>query len=211
MIKPLISFIVIITLFGCTTTPDEKLNQVPKQSSPRHQIHYLYAHIVLPRLFLFKPEQTLALIETDGNNFLRFILDDLQKNIKIDEKLDSSKLTYSIMKEDKYKLVIITLPQPLVSPEAYYVAMVVPNKGYNRDSRYFTLEKIADSGEKQLDSFFCEWTSKLHKNYGIGLVNPPTIDDFLLLIRQFMEKTATQLDGILTKNKHHFLKSKDST
>lgn len=206
MIKRFISFAVITILFGCTTAPQEKLNEASKNQktiqsssfSPRHQIHYLYAHKVLPGLFLLKPQQTIALLEQEGIQFLRFILDDLQRELKNDDKLDISELKYSVIREANHKLFIIKLPQPIDSPEAYYVAMVEKKTGSSREYRYFTLEKTAAYGnqDQRLDTFFCEWTPRLHKNYGIGSINPPTKEDFLSLIRQVMEKTpAASLPG----------------
>ena len=217
MIKILISFAISLILSACTrVTPipavqetplhaiQENTSPTPKPSLLRHKIHYFYAHKILPNLFLSDPQKTIKYIEQDGNKFLQQILVQFQSKIKREDQLDISELTYSLIEEESYKVFLIQLPYPLVSPEAYYVGMVVNNIGYDREYRYFTLEKTPNyKGQKgKLDNFFCEWTSQAHRNYGIGLSNPPSKDDFLLLIRHLMKNTQKKLKALQVRTTH---------
>lgn len=72
--------------------------------------------------------------------------------------------------DNGYRISIVTLPKPCLSPEAYMVAIVhkegdpLPYNGERGNARYFTLEYTG----KGMAPVICEWDNEEHCNYGEG-------------------------------------------
>ena len=123
-----------------------------EMENPPH--HYHLAHIALSQICFADPYRFFIMMLRDrGKPFLR----DLWKQVRAncDKKGQPSFsiedliiTTYSLK---GYPTIFITMPEPQVMPEAYYVAVVLlisEDKLYQADDhpqvRYFTLEKSMD-------------------------------------------------------------------
>ena len=134
-------------------------------------LHYAYVHLGL-RSFIFKEQEFFTKVFYAGprnmSGFLRQFWDNLREDhqelnerdievLEDDFSLSVSKLTNG---ED---LLLIKLPRPNNSPEAFYIGVVI-SKGL----RYFTLELGKDIFNGNSDTFVvCEWKEDgQHMNYG---------------------------------------------
>ncbi len=130
--------------------------------------HYKFAHKVLKDAFF---EDRVSLVETILNSE-----DDLRglwyavgkyyaEHYEGIEELDGSDLSIVVKEfEDKF-FIMIQMPIPIESPEAYFVGLVIPLKNIN-EARYITLEYGEEDNFKY--TVLCEWTEDTHLNLGEG-------------------------------------------
>lgn len=124
--------------------------------------HYLFSHMILPKLLFENPQQLVEKLLTHGKTFLITLWDTCADKISgIKEKIPSSGLDCKIIKvKDNISIILISLPKPLKSTEAYLTAIVYrQNKLFlNRQkgiARYITLERTIGNGDNT--AVLCEW------------------------------------------------------
>ena len=124
--------------------------------------HYLFSHVILPKLLFENPQQLVEKLLTHWKTFLITLWDTCANEISgIKEKIPSSGLDCKIIKvKDNISIILISLPKPLKSTEAYFTAIVyrpkklflIKQKGI---ARYITLERTIGNGDKT--AVLCEW------------------------------------------------------
>jgi hypothetical protein len=135
--------------------------------------HYFFAHRMLPALFNNNPDEFVEYLRRDRTNVLRAMWTHAGSELEPNERVMALGLDGEIREiEDQTTIVLITLPEPEVSPEAYFVAAAYRAATVTGEAlvRYFTLER-RQPGEDQRP-FVCEWVGTgLHRIRG-GLPSP---------------------------------------
>ena len=87
--------------------------------------HKIFENEVLPSLFHDTPEQFIRLLQREGTRFLQFYWAEAGKKIPPGEHTTSYGLKFSIEQPTRHMtVVLVTLPEPQVEGEAYYVALI---------------------------------------------------------------------------------------
>lgn len=121
--------------------------------NPRRR-HYVFAHRAIPQIVAAHGER---FVEDMRGPHAASLLARLWDEIG-GEPMDAPTVAVKELKGGA-PFVLITMPEPENTPEAYYVGVV--------DGRCFTLERgVTTTGETQ--TFLCEWADGKHVNYGPG-------------------------------------------
>ena len=140
--------------------------------------HYIFGHQALRQIFFNHPHALLSALMSRREELLKKIWDDIGEDFEEGEgnnvRLSSDGLTCSLHDIGADAMtIIVSLPPPEESPEAYLVGLVFRPPGDLPDSdkgiqRYITLELGMDlrGGEKR--TVLCEWTAEMHLNMGDG-------------------------------------------
>lgn len=153
--------------------------------------HYIFAHKVLPKMFFDDPEKFLDIVAHYGNHFLKWLWADVGERIKGGNGIPIEGLNHRIIKrENGLMVVVIVLPMPVVTPEAYFVAAAYRSASASHPEpmvRFITLERSRLPEEGREDTFLCEWTrDEAHLNYGKGC--KPDIESFVVAILALLEQ-----------------------
>jgi hypothetical protein len=135
--------------------------------------HYFFAHRFLPAVFYNDPEEFVDYLRRDTTNVLRAVWTSAGSDLELDERLTPLGLGCEIRDlEDQTAIVLITLPEPEVSPEAYFVAAAYRSAAVSGEAlvRYFTLE-CRQPGDDQTP-FVCEWVTTEFHCIRSGLPSP---------------------------------------
>lgn len=161
-----------------------------KQTAPRRIQHYKFAHEIL-RDYFFKDRNTLLDSLLSSEDILRSFWTDVGKyyaeNFEGVEELDGSEIRISHMEYSDTHFVIIQLPQPEQSPEAYFIGLILPHNNEG-DGRYITLE-YGDDEEVGKYTVLCEWNREAHRNFGVGC--HPTKKDFQDTLIALVDETRS--------------------
>jgi hypothetical protein len=143
----------------------------------------VYESVVLPSLFHLSPEQFIQFLGRDGNKFLQFYWAEAGKNIPRSEHTTSYGLNFEIRQPARYKTVIlVTLPQPQVSGEAYFVALVyrptrvIPFSFISDTTKVISLKKTT-AVQAESGTILIEWDRKLHREL-LGPGTEAKLNDF---------------------------------
>lgn len=112
--------------------------------------HEMFAYEVIPLLFHHQTTDFFGYLEKDGTKFLKFWWD--RAGVNLDESLRSSSegIDFDVRTLfDGRKVVLLTLPAPKKSPEAYFLVMVDhPEKksifSWRNLARVFALSRSVD-------------------------------------------------------------------
>ena len=183
MVKKTLFLICLLILLICYETTGSNLS--PNQAEPggRYQ-HYVFAHRALPSVIFSCDEKTLMAFETNGQVFVQRVWDAVGKEARKagQSMIDSNGLEFSVEHIGYTKLYLIRLPEPVVPPEAFYVAAVVQD---GKATKFFTLEKtFCPTETPQCDNTVLGgWTKNgIHVNYGIGPA--PIKEHFLSALKE---------------------------
>lgn len=152
--------------------------------------HYAFGHIVLRNLFFGDPSGMVAGLEKHGADALTGIWVALGNDIAAKHGpsavLQPAGLDRrSVNLGDRLVAVVVALPPPAKSPEAYFAALVHRPKRRSlfgllgtkpEVARYVTLELGANLFGDGKNTVLCEWAGNQHRNLGPG--PEPTIDAF---------------------------------
>ncbi len=154
--------------------------------------HYIFAHRVLPALFLNDPPKFIETISAGQDNFVHWLWKRVgEKEVQnASDRIAPNGLSCAIMRaEDNATVAIVTLPPPEGMTEAYFVALVYwpqEDAALAPAARYITLEHgmQADGSPRTV---LCEWTKEMHANYGNG--PEPVLQTFFEAVRALIQKT----------------------
>jgi hypothetical protein len=117
---------------------------------------YLLAFRLLPRLIQSDPKRTRqALLQED---LLRKLWVHAGLHLGVTAESEAPKL------ETFGEVVLITMPEPTVAPEAFFLAVI------GEEPELYTLELGEDWENDHSCTFFCGSTKDGHHNYGKGCV-----------------------------------------
>lgn len=126
-----------------------------------------FVNDALPELFHRNPVTFVRLLERDGTRLLRFYWDEAGKRVSPAGLRDPFGLNYlTHHPNQRTTIYLITLPEPELFGEAYFVALVYrPYRVLilsSDVSSVYSLERIPSekSGE---DTLLVEWTKRLHR------------------------------------------------
>lgn len=86
---------------------------------------YIYVTKALASLFHATPDQFMKLLSQDGNIFLRFYWNRVGRDLKLTHQTPPHGLNYEIRHPARNTYIaLITLPEPKVEYEAYFVALI---------------------------------------------------------------------------------------
>jgi len=89
-----------------------------------------------------------------------------------------SQVSVFLVEDDDWDIRVISMPKPIATSEAYWIALCIPHQRSEDSGRYYTLESSVAKGAVA----FCEWTKAgEHINYGIGPLM--TVNDFASRIK----------------------------
>lgn len=158
--------------------------------------HYLFAQKYLPEVFYQNPNLVIEYLKNDiGSEYLSQLWQNTADEFSLDETdvIDPTGLRIDYRENEDYRLIVISLPSPEVSPEAYFVAMWsnYSSKYQGEAFRYFTLEleEDIDSQDNGVSGFpptmFCgRARGGKHINYGNG--SGVALDGFVESIEQLV-------------------------
>jgi hypothetical protein len=113
--------------------------------------------------------QSLAfmdLVERDGVKFLKFYWDFVESRVQPEDRVNWKGLDYEVRAlDDGRRVVLITMPPPMVEPEAYFLALVEPpvKKSFfpwQNFAYLFALEFDDSSSGPETTASFSEWTKR---------------------------------------------------
>jgi len=167
--------------------------------------HYEFAHRVLPRLMFDNPGALLSLAEAgEAGEALRDMWQELGEQLAPDDRVAPDGLEVHGWNLGDHLAVVVTLPPPRRSAEAYFVAATVrelrqdhpgarsrqPDIG-DPKVRVFTLEhhnllewasgRVGEAGASAVSTMFCEWTGD-GRHINFGAVPAPSIGDFVAIL-----------------------------
>ena len=159
---------------------------VEKLPSP----HYVLANYSLRQIALSDPSQFVDVVTSaNAGPFLAAIFQSIEERSGQKFPLRSSDLSIHSVRIKNFPSVVIQLPEPQETAEAFMVALVITMAPSAQSAtstpqsvaRYFTLEKgftLTDEARTVL----AEWIRDRHSNYGDGPV--ATVDAFCQAISQ---------------------------
>lgn len=184
----------------------------------RHQVHYGYAHIFLPKYVHQNPtgffgrfrdetpggaqdptkfiqsnwcmfEETAGLVKAEGDPF---------KEGMVFRRVTD--LSMSVFEVGNRLVALVTMPPPERSPEAFFVAAVLETSEVAHSNarggvraRVFTLEAVS-SDKHPGEGVVCEWTDDgEHRNWGIG--NRVDRDTFLGTVALLLKAPPSSAPG----------------
>jgi hypothetical protein len=121
--------------------------------------HYLFAHRVLPRAVFSDPRAFLQMISASQS---QRVLEDLWHRIgeRAEEpvKTERGKPALSISSHSFFgrPSIVIALPTPVATTEAWFIAVVSEDEEINDPWRYFVLENTCSKASEPL-AVLCEW------------------------------------------------------
>lgn len=146
-------FLGLVTLAVASAADDE----IP---DPRDQ-HYGFAHKTLVAA-MEEGDGFLADLEKKKDNLLKSLWREAGKAAKDGKKVSATGLAFQLFKVDEKKtVVVVTLPKPEVTVEAFMVGCVITKGG--KTETVYTLEKSFAGG-----TVFCGWNHGAHLNFGAG-------------------------------------------
>ncbi len=101
---------------------------------------YGFAHRALPDRFLHDPAGTLDALRSNGNGTLRVMWDEVGADLDAGARESAGGLGVRFIGGGARSIAIVRLPEPKVSPEARYVALVGPGPNGNEPPLCYTLE-----------------------------------------------------------------------
>lgn len=152
--------------------PDSDVTESPGDSEPGgefddaddygHYHRYVFAHRVLPELVFEDPEGFLGVFADDGAERLRRLWDDIGQQVsKMDKRraVSGEELDLHVANIAGRRAALITLPEPLETAEAHFVAVVDGDPAKDDfDWRYLVLERTeSEDTTSQPDAVLCEW------------------------------------------------------
>lgn len=144
--------------------------------------HYRFAHRELARQLLeFGPQVTSP--SPSGKSLLPALVqlwDTLGETLPPEDRLPSHGLDSRHLEVDGHRLLLVTLPTPAVTPEAYFAAAVLPQGA--KAIRYLTLEHAVNPFDGTPGTVLGEWTTQNHLNHGQG--PSPAADHFVTAVIQ---------------------------
>ncbi|MGA7932182.1 MAG: hypothetical protein WCA35_01245 [Kovacikia sp.] len=161
--------------------------------------HYLFVHKYLQKVFYQNPYRVFEHLRSEmGAVYLSQLWQDTADEFSLEKKdvVDPTGLRIDYQENESYGLIIISLPLPKTSPEAYFVGM---RSNYSDEYegaafRYFTLER-EDIGPGSSSTLLCEWTANGdHLSY-VNEVGA-TLDQFVDAIEKLVapKNTAATTD-----------------
>lgn len=143
----------------------------------------VFVEEALTTLFHRTPEQFLGFLNRDGNVFLRFYWDRVGQNLKLSQKVIPYGLDFEFRKpERRATIALVTLPEPQVNREAYFVALiyrpyrVTPILMLSDTTKMIVLER-RDEPAGEPATLLVEWTRRMEREV-IGPGPPPVLKDF---------------------------------
>ena len=157
----------------------------PTSGSPARGHHYFFAHQVLPAVFFHNPENFVSRLRREGDGVLLESWERVGRKLEDAVRVQPAGLTHKIRDiEGETTVVLITMPKPRVSPEAYCVAAVLQRASRLRTTtRFFTLEsrQPGDGPEPLL----CEWTPD-ERHRILGAVTGYDVEELLRSVRRVL-------------------------
>jgi hypothetical protein len=151
---------------------------------------YVFAHLMLPQVVHDDPEKARALLSgPEGGGFLAFLWHRVSERLPEEERAPPEGLRSSRHAEPNGTvIVLVTMPPPQRSPEAYFAAVVFtpgPRKllffRHPPTVKYLTLE-LGHTMGGETRTVLCGW-SKDGTHYNMGDGPPPESDAFLARVR----------------------------
>jgi hypothetical protein len=175
---------------------NQSADQAKAEKHTHH--HYQLAHVALRQICLHNPYGFFSVMASpDRKKFL----DDIWSQIcaRCDPEGPASftpdDLQIITSNINDYPTILIQMPEPLFSPEAYFVGIVllVKMNDYAQHppdpvARYFTLER-GQSVSGGVWHVLCEWQDGRHCNYGAG--PEPRRELFVEAVKMLLEKPAS--------------------
>lgn len=160
------------------------------QFSVKRQSHYFFAHKKLRQLLASEPAAFLNIMQSAAApDFLTDLYNSVKAecNDQVDIGVTPKDFDVKVMAFGKEKLVLISLPETIIVPEAKYVGIVLPaditssQPTGTKEIRYFTLERADNSANPD---FVCgEWKNLgTHANY--GTIEKGNLETFVAWIKQ---------------------------
>lgn len=165
--------------------PEEFLEQ---ESAKIRCHHYTMAHVALRSVAFAQPLGFFGILASEeSEKFLGELLESVTEECQEREprpNFSASDLHVRTGRVWNYPCVVIEMPEPRATAEAFFVGAVLfvemaedADPPENPELRYFTLEKGMNIEESQPRTVFCEWTAEgSHLNFGDG--PPATVKDF---------------------------------
>jgi hypothetical protein len=149
--------------------------------------HYVFAHQALPQLSASSPRESFAALNMPERNeallhLWKHVGDQLPEG---EAPIEPDGLSASVHAIGDFVIILVTMPPPLFSPEAYFGALAFGPFGGEQDPthRYFTLERSVSIHGADT-TVLAEWKNSVHHNLGPG--SPPVADLFLNRVTQLM-------------------------
>ncbi|MFD5465440.1 hypothetical protein ACFWIQ_21800 [Kitasatospora sp. NPDC127059] len=147
--------------------------------------HYRFVHRELPRHLLEFGPQLASPAPNGGSLVPAFtkLWDSLGETLPPEDRLPSHGLDCRHLEADGHRLLLVTLPTPAGSTEAYFAAVILPRGA--KTVRYLTLEHAINPFDGTPGTVLGEWTTQGHLNHGQG---PSPVDE--LFVAAVIELTA---------------------
>ena len=130
--------------------------------------HYQFAHIVLPRMAATLGHALLDTPPPEGvTASLIAAWEESGGRLAAEERLPGDGLSGEVLDVDGHRMLVVTMPPPLHSTEAYFTVLVRPaGSDASAALRCFTLE-LGTRPDIQR-TVVGEWVAGGHRNYGPG-------------------------------------------
>lgn len=183
-----------------SSAPEERhLEAHPASASARvHQRreqHYVFAHRMLHQFVLSGPPELLAFLRSAAAEpWIRSMWDDIGADAEDRRTVSAEEVSVSARTLAGRDGCLIRLPEPVATPEAYFVA-ILPGTESEPEPRYFVLEYTGmenptdESHDGQLGprAVLCEWLAGgKRRNHNLIVASPDE--------RSFFQAIATQLN-----------------
>jgi hypothetical protein len=158
---------------------------------PSQQLEFVRR--VLPELFHATPEQFLRYLERDGTKFLRFYWEQAGKKLSAGQLSPVFGLNYEIRRPAQREgVALIRLPEPRVSGEAYFAALVyrparvTPFLRISDTTLVITLEQVLDE-QGLVGTLLVETTRRLER-LELDPGPEPRLEEFFQVILKRLKK-----------------------
>lgn len=110
----------------------------------RRSQHFNYTHETIPIVFHKQTDDFMKYIDKDGNSFLRFWWKHLSDNMGLRILSSSEGLGFQVKeilnkKNEKVKIIVLSLPKPETPGEVFYMALVKQPETLTKLARFFLM------------------------------------------------------------------------
>lgn len=175
------------SLFGKSSRSNGGNQELDMDFDEARPQHYHFVHRFLPGQLEFGAKTVVERLLENPGRYLNYYWSSSMEEIGIDQQksLPSDGLEcFPIQLDDTRHGVLIQLPEPKNTNEAYFAAIVITKSSENFDEfRYFTLE-YSKGFDGFLRTVLCEWKDGTHFNYGDG--PPPQSAAFIESLKRLL-------------------------
>lgn len=167
--------------------------------------HFRFAKVCLPQLILSDPLRFWSTLNKQGKGYVPHVWRVFGEQLPVEDRLSADGLGFELLfVNEQFQIAWITLPQPLVPNECYYIAAIAPTNAAHA-LRLFYLERTTEDPNYQFATIIAERTPTGRILYADNI--EPDKSSFLTWVVTTMVRGAKPLTSVTYPPEKHISQS----